>query len=166
MIPVGSTHLELNLKINITKVRIYNQRDFEGLMNDRFVFETSVMNPFNGGDNACQKVQILIQCKDDIIIIPLSAKACVGDLQLSFAGTRVSSRSADLSGFGADLNQWTHVKIICLNKKATIWVNGVEAYSLSFPHDPTGIVGVQYRFNGPAAIRDTWFIKDGRKIEL
>ncbi len=148
------------------KVRIYNQRDFEGLMNDRFVFETSVMNPFNGGDNACQKVQILIQCKDDIIIIPLSAKACVGDLQLSFAGTRVSSKSADLSGFGADLNQWTHVKIICLNKKATIWVNGVEAYSLSFPHYPTGIVGVQYRFNGPAAIRDTWFIKDGRKIEL
>ena len=148
------------------KVRIYNQRDFKGLMNDRFIFETSVRNSFNGGDNACQKVQVLIQCKDDIIIIPLSAKACVGDLQLSFAGTRVSSKSADLSGFGADLNQWTHLKVVCLNKKATLWVNGVEAYSLAFSHDPTGIVGVQYRFNGPAAIRDTWFIQDGQKIEL
>jgi len=148
------------------KVRIYNQRDFEGLMNDRFVFETQVMNPFRDGDNACQRVQVLIHCKDDIISIPLSAKACVGDLQLSFAGARVHSKSADLSGFGADLNQWTHLKVVSLNKKATLWVNGVEAYSLEFPNEPTEIVGVQYRFNGPGLIRDTWFLQDGRKIEL
>lgn len=46
-------------------------------------------------------------------------------------------------------------------------VNNKKAYEAVFPHAPTGIVGVQYRFNGVGAVKDTWFkSKSGREINL
>ncbi|MEP7323791.1 MAG: hypothetical protein ABI761_17830 [Saprospiraceae bacterium] len=148
------------------KVRFFNQRDLGDLMNDNFIFETSIRNDHKEGDNACQFVQVLIQCKDDIIIIPLSASPCIGDLRLIVAGITVDSKSADLSGFGADLSQWTDLKVICENKLMKFYVNNKEAFHLTFLHPPVGIVGVQYRFNGVGAVKNTSFTNKTGKIVL
>ena len=148
------------------RVRFFNQRDLGDLMNDNFTFETKVKNDFDDGTNACHYAQVLIQCKDDIIIIPLSARSCVGDLKLYFCGTGVESKSADLSGFGCDLTQWTSFRVETVNKTATIYVNNKKAYTLTFPNEPTGIVGVQYRFNGAAATKDTRFMARGKVWEM
>ena len=77
-----------NLSLNPIppKIRFFNQRDLGDLMNDNFTFETTLKNEFSGGSNACQYVEVLIQCKDDIIIIPLAAKACAGEMHLYAAG--------------------------------------------------------------------------------
>jgi hypothetical protein len=147
-------------------VRFFNQRDLGDLMNDNFTFETKVKNDFDDGTNACHYAQVLIQCKDDIIIIPLAARSCVGDLKLYFCGTGVESKSADLSGFGCDLTQWTSLRVETVNKTATIYVNNKKAYTLTFPNKPTGIVGVQYRFNGPAATKETRFMARGKVWEM
>jgi len=40
---------------------------------------------------------------------------------------------------------------------AAIYVNNEKAYSLTFPNASTGITGVQYRFNGLGAVKDTKF---------
>jgi hypothetical protein len=148
------------------RVRIFNQRNMGNLMNDNFTFETMVKNEFDDGTNACHKTQVLIQCKNDVIIIPLAAKACVGDLSLYFCGAEAASRSADLSGFGCDLTQWTSLRVETVNRTATIFVNNKKAYTLTFPNDPTGIVGVQYRFNGAAAVKDTRFVAGGKVYEM
>lgn len=148
------------------KTRFFNQRDFGDLMNDNFVFETQISNQLDGGINACQFVEVLIQCKNDIIIIGLSKQTCVGDLSLYFCGTGVSSKEADLSGFGADLNEWTKLRVETVDKLASFFVNDKKVYELSFPHDPTGIVGVQYRFNGVGAVKDTYFERGKKKITL
>jgi hypothetical protein len=147
-------------------VRFFNQRDLGDLMNDNFTFETMLKNNFDDGANACHKVQVLIQCKNDIIIIPLAARSCVGDLSLYFCGARAESKSADLSGFGCDLTQWTSFRVETINKTATIYVNNVKAYTLTFPNDPTGIVGVQYRFNGAATVKNTRFVAKGKVYEM
>jgi hypothetical protein len=139
------------------KVRFFNQGDFGDLMNDNFTFETKVKSGFKGGSNACQSVEVLIQCKDDIIIIPLCNKACIGNLILNVAGIQLDSKSVDLSKFGADMSQWVHLMVVAKNKHVQLFVNGVEAYSLTFPNVPTGIVGVQYRFNGIGVVKDTEF---------
>ncbi len=89
------------------KIRLFNQRDMGDLMTDNFSFETTLKSPYNGGSNACQFVEVLIQCKDDIMVIPLADKACAGDLRLYAAGAMAESKSADLSGFGCNLNEWT-----------------------------------------------------------
>ncbi len=148
------------------KIRFFNQRDLGDIMSDNFIFETKLKNEFNDGTGACQFVQVLIQCKDDIIIIPLSAKTCIGETQLYFCGKGVDSEHADLSKLGCDLNEWNTLRVETVNKTATIFVNGVQAYSLDFPNNPTGVVGVQYRFNGVGAVKDTWFEHDKKRITL
>lgn len=169
MISVDKALLEknnLSLLPHAPKIRFFNQGDLGNLMNDNFEFETTLKNEFREGDNACQYVEVLIQCKDDIIIIPLSAKACVGQIHLYVAGTEVQSRYADLSKFGCDLSQWNTLKVTCQDKHMKLFVNNVEAYALIFPDNPTGIVGVQYRFNGVGAVKDTKFRNKEREIQL
>ncbi len=154
---------QLSLHPQAPKIRFFNQRDLGTLQSDRFTFETKLKNDFSAGTGACQSVQVLIQCKNDIIIIPLAAKNCIGDIWLAACGTGITSKEADLSKFGADLNQWTTLRVESRNKQMSFFVNGVQAYSLTFPNDPTGIVGLQYRFNGVGAVKDTWF-RDGEKV--
>ena len=148
------------------KIRFFNQRDMGDLMNDNFTFETTLKNEFSGGSNACQYVEVLIQCKDDIIIIPLAAKACAGAMYLYAAGKELKSKAADLSGFGADLNKWTTMKVESVNKQMSFYVNGIKAASFIFPNNPSGIVGVQYRFNGTGAVHNTWFENKKGRINL
>jgi hypothetical protein len=156
----------LSLHPKAPRIRMFNQRDLGDLMSDNFVFETTIKSDFNQGTNVCQPVQVLIQCKDDIIIIPFSAKPCIGDLFLAFCGSFTTSKEADLSKFGADLTQWTKLRIETINRHATIYVNDQKAYSLTFPNEPTGIVGLQYRFNGVGAVKDTRFESRGRVIAM
>ncbi len=148
----------------LPKVRFFNQRDMGDLMNDNFRFETVIKNEFDSGVNSCQFVQVLIQCKDDIIIIPLSAKGCIGDISLYAAGKQLDSREADLSGFGADLSEWTTLRVECRSRAMQIFVNDRPAASFTFPNDPSGIVGLQYRFDGTGAVKDTWFEDENGKI--
>ncbi|RIV21332.1 hypothetical protein DYU11_18160 [Fibrisoma montanum] len=143
------------------KVRFFNQREMGDLMSDTFVFETSLKTDFKDGAGACQKVEVLIQCKDDIISIPLSVKTCIGEMNLYFCGKNISSRDADLSGFGCDLTQWTTLRVEAKNKQVAIYVNGTKAQSFTFPNQATGIVGLQYRFDGLGAVKDTWFQDKG-----
>ncbi len=161
---------ELLKKYNLTlspsppKIRMFNQGDLGDIMNDNFVFETTLKNEFSEGSGACQFVQVLIQCKDDIIFIPLAARTCIGDISLYFCGKEVKSEDADLSKFGADLNQWTTLRVESVDKNVSLFVNGEKAYTLTFPNDPTGVVGVQYRFNGVGAVKDSWFESKGEVI--
>lgn len=156
----------LTLQPEAPKIRFFNQTDLGKLMNDNFIFETVLKNDFSEGTGKCQKVQVLIQCKDDIIIIPLCAKTCVGNINLYACGANVQSTDADLSGFGCDLNQWTKLRVETRNKQMTFFVNDKKAHTLKFPHSSTGIVGVQYRFEGVGAVKDTWIEGVGGKHEF
>lgn len=155
----------LSLYPSPPRVLFFNQGELGDLANDNFIFETTLKNEFSSGSNSCQYVEVLIQCKDDIIIIPLAAKACAGNMRLYAAGKELNSQEADLSGFGADLTRWTTLRVETKDKRMDIFVNSALAASFVFPHDPSGIVGLQYRFNGVGAVRNTWFEnKSGKKI--
>jgi hypothetical protein len=157
-----------NLTLNPSppKVRFFNQQNLGDIMNDNFAFETKVKAPFDEGAGACQLVQVLIQCKNDIIAIPLGAKGCVGQMELYFCGAHFPSTDANLSGFGRDLNEWTHLRVESVEKDVAIFVDGEKVYSFTFPNRPTGVVGVQYRFNGLGAVKDTWFESNGNVVPL
>jgi len=147
-------------------VRLFNMKDMGGLSNADFTFETTLRTGYADGSGKCQYVQVLIQCKDDIIIIPLAAKACIGALELYFAGAGVTSATADLSGFGCDLTQWTNLRVVSNHRNVRIFVNDKPACSLHFPDGPTDIVGVQYRFSGPCAVKNARFSSGNRVFDL
>ncbi|SEW53819.1 hypothetical protein [Chitinophaga arvensicola] len=154
------------LQPNPPAVRFFYVQSFQDLRNDHFTFETTLKSDYQQGTAACQRVEVLILCKDDVIIIPLSAKGCVGDLSLYAAGASVSSRDADLSRFGCDLSQWVKLRVVAKDRHIQFFVNDSMAAELNFPHYPTEIVGLQYRFNGTAAVKDTRFTKDSAVIDL
>jgi len=156
----------ISLQPAIPGLRFYNVQDFGDLRTDNFSFETAVKSNFNQGSAACQRVQILILCKNDVFIIPLCAKGCVGDLNLYAGGKAMQSKNTDLSKFGRDMNQWVQLKVEAKDKHIRILVDGEEATAFTGAYEPSDIVGVQYRFEGPGAIKDTRFVKGDKVITL
>jgi hypothetical protein len=156
----------LSLLPEAPKVRLFYIKDLGNLSDADFSFETTLSNGFNQGSGVCQYVEVLIQCKNDVFIIPLVAKACIGNIYLWTPGKGISSQEADLSGFGCDLTQWSTLKVISSHRQVTFLINGRQAAAVSFPHEPSDIVGVQYRFNGTCAVRNAQFTSGGHTISL
>lgn len=147
---------------DLPEIRFYNQKDISGFRSDNFEFETEIKSGFSDGKAACQRVDIYLQGKDDILILPISRPECVGELFLAAFGVGVSSQSEDLSGFGSDLNDWVKVKVTCIDRQISFFINESLAFEAEIPNNPVDIVGVQYRFEGPGAIRNTR-LKSGEK---
>jgi hypothetical protein len=156
----------LTLQPAAPKVRLFYMKDLGDLSDSDFTFETTLKTGPPQGSGVCQHVQVLIQCKNDVFIIPLAAQACIGDIGLYTAGATASSRNADLSGFGCDLTQWTTLRVTSSHRHLTFLVNGKPAWSANFPDDPTDIIGVQYRFSGTCAVRNARFTTANRIIDL
>ncbi|MGC4038998.1 MAG: hypothetical protein QM764_23775 [Chitinophagaceae bacterium] len=136
-------------------VRLYNQKDIHGITIDNFTFQTELKSLSNIGANACQRIEVLLQAKNEILIVPLVNKACIGDIYLVAYGFYTDSKKDDLSGFGCDLHEWTKLKIDCKNRHIRFLVNNKEIYSTEITRPAAEIVGVQYRFNGAGEVRNT-----------
>ncbi|UPK72697.1 hypothetical protein [Chitinophaga filiformis] len=156
----------ISLQPAIPMLRFYYVKDMGSLRTDNFSFETSVKSNFNQGSAACQRVQILILCKNDVFFIPLCTKGCVGDLLLVAGGKAMQSKNTDLSKFGRDMSRWVQLKVEAKDKHIRILVDGDEAAAFTGDYQPTDIVGVQYRFEGPGAVKDTRFINGNKVIAL
>jgi hypothetical protein len=160
------TRYHLPLLPEAPRVRLFYIKEMDGLSDADFSFETTLSNGFNQGSGVCQYVEVLIQCKNDVFIIPLAAKACTGAINLWTPGKGISSQEADLSGFGCDLTQWCTLKVVSIHRQVSFFVNGHQAASVSFPHEPSDIVGVQYRFTGTCAVRSARFTSGDHSISL
>lgn len=136
-------------------VRFYNQKNMTGVMTNNFSFETAIKTETGGVGNICQRVEVLLQAKNDIFIVPLVNTACIGDIALTAGGFNTDSKQDDLSGFGCDLSNWTKLKIVCKNQQIRFWINDKPVYATTIKNAPTEIVGLQYRFKGAGSVRNT-----------
>ncbi|GAB4052939.1 hypothetical protein [Spirosoma litoris] len=127
-------------------------REFEQLNAKNFVFETRVRNDFEKGSSACQYIRIMVLCKNQYFSIPLSAKGCIGNLNLYLAGHEAEAKTTDLSNFGADLSKWVDVRCEVRNKRIQLFVGGKKAYEAIAPNAFTDIVGVSYEFEGTGSV--------------
>ncbi len=150
----------------LPKLNFFNVQDLGAITADHFSFETTLKSEYHLGTAACQRVEVMILCKDDYFSIPLCSKGCVGDLTLYAAGTEIKSKDVDLSKFGCDLDQWQKLKVETRNGIIRFFVNEQEAHFMSFSAKPTQIIGVQYRFEGVGAVKNTRFMKDNKIVDL
>lgn len=145
----------LSLHPELPEVRLYNQSNLKGFYTDNFEFETEVRSGFSEGKAACQRVDIYLQAKNDILIMALSRPECVGDLFLGGFGVGTNSQEEDLSGLGSELNDWVKVKVTCVARELSFYVNDKLVYQNRITNPAAEIVGVQYRFEGPGGVRNT-----------
>lgn len=157
---------QLALSPEAPLIRLFNQKDLKGILTNNFTFESELKNDFAGAANACQRMEVLLQAKDDILILPIVQKACVGDIYVAAFGHFAESKKADLSGFGTDPSQWTKLKIVCKNGLMRFYLNDKIVYKAQITHDPKEIVGVQCRFNGMGAVRNTWLEGESGRVEF
>ncbi|GAB3966807.1 hypothetical protein GCM10028806_07910 [Spirosoma terrae] len=143
-------HILMQPKPPTTRFRYV--RDFERLPNDNFTLETRLKSNFKQGSSICQHVGITILCKNEYFHIPLSAKGCVGGLDIYLAGHSADARHTNLSGFGADLSEWVDVRCYVRNKQVQVFVNGQQAYEAIIPTEAKDVVGISYDFEGTGSI--------------
>jgi hypothetical protein len=168
-VEVDKTTLEaynIPLQPTVPSVRFYHVQDMGDLRTDNFSFETTVRSNFNQGSAACQRIKILILCKNDVFVIPLCAKGCVGDLALYAGGKSLNSKDTDLSKFGQDLSQWVQLRVEAKDRQIRIQVDGQDACAFPAENQPSDIVGVQYQFEGPGGVKDARFTKGSKVITL
>jgi hypothetical protein len=154
----------LNVLPEPPKIRFFNQKDIHHFKSDNFIFETELKSTFSSGANTCQKVEVLLQAKDDILIIPLVNKACIGDIFFAAFGYYVHSHSEDLSGFGCNVKEWTKLRVECKQGNMIVFINEKPCYEMKIKNAPAEIVGVQYRFNGLGEVKNTFLEANGKKI--
>lgn len=147
---ISQQHILMQPKPPITRFRYV--REFERLPNDNFTLETRLKSDFKQGSSICQQVGITILCKNEYFHIPLSAKGCVGGLDLYLAGHSADARHTNLSGFGADLSEWVQVRCYVRDKQVQLFVNGHPAYEAIIPTEAKDIVGISYDFEGTGSI--------------
>jgi hypothetical protein len=128
----------------------YNVKDFGDIKTDNFEFVTKIKSDFKQGSGVCQRIQILLLTDGNVIIIPLSIKGCVSDLNLVF-GDVVSGKTNDLSSFGADVSNWVNVRCEVKNKIGKIFINDSPAHEGAY-NSSEKIVGMIFRFEGTGSI--------------
>ncbi len=126
----------------------YNVRDYGDLNSDDFIFETEIRNDYKDGAAICQLTQIHVLMEGATMVVPLSIKGCVGELNLM--GT--DGKQADLSALGVDFSSWVKLKLVFKDKRATIFINEREAFKLDANMSPVKVVGIAYRFQGTGSV--------------
>lgn len=154
---IEKQHILMQPKPPIVRYRYV--REMDSLRSDNFILETRLKNTFKQGSSVCQHISLTILCKNDFFAIPLSAKGCVGSLNLFLAGYAAQANQTDLSAFGTDLSQWVDLRCEVRNKHIQIFLGDKKVYEATAPNDAADIVGISYDFEGSGAVD---FVRFGR----
>jgi hypothetical protein len=79
-------------------------------------------------------------------------KGCERDLGIKMGEVALNGMSTDLSAFGRDVYKWQRLQIQVENKKADIYLDGQNVYTINFKNDFGKIVGLVYHFLGTGAV--------------
>ncbi|HYG38191.1 MAG TPA: hypothetical protein VD908_06210 [Cytophagales bacterium] len=133
-------------------VNFYNIREFEGLKSNNFVFEAEVRNTSMVEEALCRKVKISLLFDGGAIIIPLSDRGCVSDLELLTGSEYLSGKTHDLSNFGCDFNKFQNLRCEVGKNKLSIFLNE-ELIFFSRVNHASEMVGVFFSFEGTGEVR-------------
>jgi hypothetical protein len=137
------------------KTILVNQQVSQGIKTDQFDFSTEVKSLSDSMASGCQRVDVVLHAKNDLLVVPLVEPGCTGDIYLAAYGYYASSRKANLSGFGCHPSQWTRLQVSCQSGLMTFYVNQKRVYQVRIKNRSAEIIGVQVRFTGPGAVRNT-----------
>jgi hypothetical protein len=135
-------------------IKYYNVGNFDPVSVKDFSFNAQIKNEHGEGASACQFSFIILVTDDGPIIIPLSVKGCVSEINVMAVDSMVSGKKADLSGFGVDFSNWVNVSCKTTSTQLQFFINEKNALELPLPKKEAQIVGMSYVFQGTGAVKN------------
>jgi len=133
-------------------VSYFNIKEFNELSGDDFSFETKIKNNSLEPELVCQNCFIFIYAEKGAIVLPISSKGCVSDINVLASDLVISGKTNDLSGFGCDLSDWRKVSGEISHKNMKISIDDKLVYQLSFNQSLGKLMGWHYFFKGCGAV--------------
>ena len=156
--PDGTYHITgddlVASKVDVTKtfsLSYFNIREFDNTHSDNFSIDTRVKCD-SSNNTPCPGFEMVIMCEEHIFFVRIMGRGCERDIALKMGEVVLNGMSTDLSPFGRDVYQWQDLKVEVVNKKAAIFIDGKNVYTVDFKNDLGKIVGLAYHFTGTAAI--------------
>lgn len=145
-------------------IKYFNVGNFEPVSLGDFSFSTEIKNEYSEGAAACQLTYISLLTDDSPIVIPLSARGCVSDLNLMSVDDYVSGKKADLSALGVDFSEWVRVSSAASGGKIRYAINGRQAFAFPVPSRPIRILGIAFGFRGTGSVRNVSLLSGGKRV--
>ncbi|WP_353720686.1 hypothetical protein [Dyadobacter sp. 676] len=145
-------------------IKYFNVGNFEPVPLDNFSFSTEIRHDYNEGAAACQLTYISLLTDDTPIVIPLSSKGCVSDLNLLSVDSYVSGKKADLSALGVDFTDWVSVSCLASGGKIRYAINGQHAFEFPVPSRPIRVLGIAFGFRGAGSVRNVSLRTGGKTV--
>ena len=145
-------------------VKFFNVGNFEPVPLGDFSFSTEIKNEYSEGSAACQLTYISLITDDMPIVIPLSAKGCVSELNLMSVDSYVSGKKADLSALGVDFSDWARVSCTASAGKIRYIINNEKAFEFPVPNRPIKVLGIAFGFRGIGSVRKLSLQSGGKLV--
>ncbi|MCF0054611.1 hypothetical protein [Dyadobacter sp. CY356] len=153
----------ISMQPDPTYIHYFNVGNFDPVSVKNFSFSTEVKNEYREGAAACQLAAITLLTDDIPIVISLSAKGCVSELNMLSIDNYISGKKADLSAFGVDFTVWNHISCKNSGNKIQYFVNDTLAAEYPIPKREIKIVGISYTFQGTGAVKNV-SLSNGEKM--
>jgi len=103
-------------------------------------------------NESCPLLMCEIYCQNYFMYFQSSLKGCTGVLTAQFGENGLNGRTNDLSGLGADVREWRDLEFTVRDKKVSVVVDGMPAYSNAYAHSAGLITGIGFISNGIAEV--------------
>ena len=143
-----------SLQPQVPIIKYYNVGNFTPVPISGFSYSVQVKNDYGEGSAACQFASVSLITDSGPIIIPLSVKGCVSELNLLSVDWIISGKTADLSGFGVDFDDWALVSCKNAGNKIQYFINKKLAYEVPIPTYKVKIVGLGFGFQGTGSVKN------------
>ncbi|SHF43106.1 hypothetical protein [Pedobacter caeni] len=148
---------------NGTWVKFSNIKEYPGIDGGNFSLTTTLRNTSTPEQSVCRKVKVVILGIGKAIVIPLSHKGCTADIGLLAVEDWIEGKTADLSSFGCDFNQFQQLRCELKDKTLRVYLNGKQVFSKAQTHSLGRIVGLRLEFEGSGQVKDLKLESPGTK---
>jgi hypothetical protein len=134
-------------------VEFYNVGNFApfGLKDIRF--SALIRSNFYKGSGACMKAYAILITDGIPVMFALSARGCVATLRFFNGSKLVDAKTTDLSGFGANLQNWVSIACRADSGKLFMLVDQKPVYSCLLPLTTMHVLGIGFGFEGGGAVK-------------
>jgi transcriptional regulator with XRE-family HTH domain len=100
----------------------------------------------------CPFLMTEIFCQRNFMYFQNRLKGCTSETIAEFGDNFLNGKTHDLSGLGADITSWQHLTFTVKDRKATVSINDIPAYSATYQVSSGLITGLGFVSNGLCAV--------------